>query len=130
MFYGRNEEAGLRCVYHGLKFDVDGNCVDAPCVPQVGDKQLQKIREQLAIKAYPCIERGDVVWTYMGPPEHKPAFPDLEWTMVPTSHRFATRHIQECNWLQGSGRRIRCDASDVPARRRRREQPPDRGDGL
>jgi phthalate 4,5-dioxygenase oxygenase subunit len=101
MFYGRNEEAGLRCVYHGLKFDVDGNCVDAPCVPQVGEKQLQKIREQLAIKAYPCIERGDVVWTYMGPAEHKPAFPELEWTMVPTAHRFATRHIQECNWLQG-----------------------------
>ena len=80
---------------------MDGNCVDAPCVPQVGEKQLLKIREQLAIKSYPCIERGDVVWTYMGPAEHKPAFPELEWTMVPTSHRFATRHIQECNWLQG-----------------------------
>jgi hypothetical protein len=52
-------------------------------------------------KAYPCIERGDVIWTYMGPPEFKPEFPDLEWTGVPASHRFATRHIQECNWLQG-----------------------------
>ena len=101
MFYGRNEEAGLRCVYHGLKFDVDGNCVDVPCVPQVDEKQQQRIRQQLRIKAYPCIERGEVVWTYMGPPEHKPAFPDLEWTMVPASHRYATRHIQECNWLQG-----------------------------
>ena len=99
MFFGRNEQAGLRCVYHGLKFDVDGNCVDAPCVPQVGEEQQQKIREQLRITAYPCVERGDVVWTYMGAPEHKPAFPDLEWTMVPGSHRYATRHIQECNWL-------------------------------
>jgi len=101
MFYGRNEESGLRCVYHGLKFDVAGNCVDIPCVPQASDVQMRNLLSQLKIKAYPCIERGDVVWTYMGPGEHKPEFPDLEWTRVPASHRFATRHIQECNWLQG-----------------------------
>jgi len=101
MFYGRNEESGLRCVYHGLKFDVEGNCVDIPCVPQSSDVQRRNLLSQLKIKAYPCIERGDVVWTYMGPGEHKPEFPDLEWTRVPASHRFATRHIQECNWLQG-----------------------------
>jgi phthalate 4,5-dioxygenase oxygenase subunit len=101
MFYGRNEESGLRCVYHGIKFDVDGNCVDIPCVPQSSDVQRRNLLSQLKIKAYPCIERGDVVWTYMGPLEHKPEFPDLEWTRVPASHRFATRHIQECNWLQG-----------------------------
>ena len=101
LFYGRNEEGGLRCVYHGLKFDVEGRCVDAPCVPQAGEVQLRNIKAQLTTKAYPCIERGDVVWTYMGPPELKPDFPDLEWTRVPASQRFATRHIQECNWLQG-----------------------------
>jgi len=101
MFYGRNQESGLRCVYHGIKFDVDGNCVDIPCVPQSSDVQRRNLLSQLKIKAYPCIERGDVVWTYMGPLEHKPEFPDLEWTRVPASHRFATRHIQECNWLQG-----------------------------
>jgi phthalate 4,5-dioxygenase len=101
MFYGRNEESGLRCVYHGLKFDVHGNCVDIPCVPQASDVQKRNLLSQLKIKAYPCIERGEVVWTYMGPPEHKPPFPDLEWTRVPAAHRFTTRHIQECNWLQG-----------------------------
>jgi nitrite reductase/ring-hydroxylating ferredoxin subunit len=101
MFFGRNEESGLRCVYHGLKFDVAGNCVDVPCVPQANEVQIRNVKSQLKIKAYPCIERGDVVWTYMGPAEHKPEFPDLEWTRVPSSHRFATRHIQECNWLQG-----------------------------
>src|SRR5260370_23172048 len=101
MFLGRNEESGLRCVYHGLKFDVAGNCVDLPCVPQVTDSQKKNIQKQIKIKAYSCIERGEVVWTYMGPPEHKPEFPDLEWTGVPDSHRFATRHVQECNWLQG-----------------------------
>jgi phthalate 4,5-dioxygenase len=101
MFFGRNEESGLRCVYHGLKFDVDGNCVDVPCVPQSSDVQKRNILAQLKIKAYPCLERGDVVWTYMGPPEHKPPFPDLEWTRLPASQRYATRHVQECNWLQG-----------------------------
>jgi nitrite reductase/ring-hydroxylating ferredoxin subunit len=101
MFFGRNEESGLRCVYHGLKFDVEGNCVDIPCVPQSSEVQKRNLLSQLKIKAYPCIERGDVVWTYMGPAEHKPQFPDLEWTRLPAAHRLATRHIQECNWLQG-----------------------------
>lgn len=101
LFFGRNEESGLRCVYHGLKFDVTGACVDAPCVPKCTPEQMANVQRALAVKAYPCIERGDVVWAYMGPPELKPEFPELEWTMVPASHRFATRHIQECNWVQG-----------------------------
>ena len=101
LFYGRNEQGGLRCVYHGLKFDVEGNCVDAPCVPQVGDVQLRNIKNQLKTRSYPCIERGEMVWTYMGPPELKPEFPDLEWTKLPKAQRYATRHVQECNYLQG-----------------------------
>jgi phenylpropionate dioxygenase-like ring-hydroxylating dioxygenase large terminal subunit len=101
LFFGRNEDSGLRCVYHGIKFDVDGNCVDVPCVPQGSRDQMANIKRQLRTKAYPCVERGDVVWTYMGPPELKPPFPELEWTYLPAAHRFASRHIQECNWLQG-----------------------------
>jgi len=101
LFYGRNEECGLRCVYHGLKFDVEGRCVDVPCIPQASDEERARAARELQVKAYPCLERGDVIWTYMGPPELKPEFPDLEWTQLPASHRFATRHIQECNWLQG-----------------------------
>ena len=101
LFFGRNEQSGLRCVYHGLKFDVDGNCVDVPCVPQSSDAQSRNIREQLKAKSYPCVERGEIVWAYMGPPALKPEFPDLEWTHVPPAQRYATRHIQECNWLQG-----------------------------
>src|SRR5436190_57997 len=96
LFFGRNEQCGLRCVYHGWKFDVDGACVDLPSEPR--DINLQK---RVKAKAYPCVERGDVVWTYMGPAQHKPEFPDLEWTRLPASHRHVTRHIQECNWLQG-----------------------------
>jgi phthalate 4,5-dioxygenase len=100
LFYGRNEQNGLRCVYHGIKFDVDGNCVDLPCVPQMREDHRIAAQRELAAKAYPCLERGDVVWTYMGPPQHKPEFPELEWTLVPPEQRHATRHIQECNWLQ------------------------------
>ncbi|MFZ9500853.1 MAG: Rieske 2Fe-2S domain-containing protein [Beijerinckiaceae bacterium] len=101
MFFGRNEESGLRCVYHGLKFDVDGACVDAPCVPPTTTAdQLATIMRDLKIKSYPCIERAGLVWTYMGPADLKPEFPDLEWTMTPDSHRFVSRHVQECNWLQ------------------------------
>jgi phthalate 4,5-dioxygenase len=100
LFFGRNEQSGLRCVYHGIKFDVEGNCVDVPCVPQMSDTHRANMQKQLAIKSYPCVERGEVVWTYMGPPEQKPEFPDLEWTLIPPSQRYTTRHVQECNWLQ------------------------------
>lgn len=96
MFFGRNEECGLRCVYHGWKFDIHGDCVDLPSEPE-GSTLQRKVR----IKAYPCHEQGGLVWAYMGPAELKPAFPELEWTMVPDSHRYVTRRIQECNWLQG-----------------------------
>jgi phthalate 4,5-dioxygenase len=96
VFFGRNEENGLRCVYHGWKFDVDGRCVDMPSEPAESN-----FRNKVKITAYPCVERAGIVWTYMGPPQHKPGFPELEWTRVPDSYRYVTRHMQECNWLQG-----------------------------
>ncbi|HEY3917078.1 MAG TPA: Rieske 2Fe-2S domain-containing protein, partial [Stellaceae bacterium] len=95
LFFGRNEECGLRCVYHGWKFDVEGNCVDLPSEPW--DKDFKR---KIKITAYPCLERGGLVWAYMGPPELKPEFPDLLWTRLPATQRYVTRHIQECNWLQ------------------------------
>jgi phthalate 4,5-dioxygenase oxygenase subunit len=96
MFFGRNEECGLRCVYHGWKFDVTGACVDMPSEPP-GSAFMHKVR----ITAYPCEEHGGVVWTYMGPADRKPAFPALEWAHLPPGQLYVTRHIQECNWLQG-----------------------------
>jgi phthalate 4,5-dioxygenase len=96
MFFGRNEEHGLRCVYHGWKFDLTGQCVDMPSEPPESN-----FKRKVRIEAYPCLERGGVLWAYMGPPELQPGFPDLEWTMLPPAHRHATRHIQECNWFQG-----------------------------
>ena len=92
LFFGRNEECGIRCSYHGLKFDVTGQCVDVPSAPQIASK--------MSIKAYPCIERGGIVWAYMGPPDKKPAPPEVEWSMLPQSHCFVSKRLQECNYLQ------------------------------
>ena len=89
LFFGRNEECGLRCAYHGWKFDIEGNCVDLPSEPWDTD-----FKRKIKITAYPCIERGGLVWAYMGPPELRPEFPDLGWTVVPESHRYVTRHVQ------------------------------------
>jgi phthalate 4,5-dioxygenase len=96
LYWGRNEECGLRCVYHGWKYDRTGRCVDQPAEPEDST-----FKDRIKLTAYPCRERGGVVWTYMGPPELQPPLPEFEWAVVPDSHRFATRHLQECNWLQG-----------------------------
>lgn len=95
LFYGRNEECGLRCVYHGWKFDVDGNCTDLPSEPP-GSNFQSKIRTN----AYPSIERGGLIWTYLGPPDKQPEFPDLLWTQIPDENLYVTRRIQDSNWLQ------------------------------
>ena len=92
LFFGRNEECGIRCSYHGLKFDRSGACVDVPSAPNAA--------ERMRIKAYPCIERGGLVWAYMGPPDKKPSPPEVEWCLLPDSHVFVSRRLQQCNYLQ------------------------------
>lgn len=95
LFFGRNEEAGLRCVYHGWKFAADGTCVDMPNEPAESD-----FKSKVKAGAYPCVERGGVVWTYMGPRSVPPPLPDFEPNMMPNSADtvWVTQH--ECNWLQ------------------------------
>jgi phenylpropionate dioxygenase-like ring-hydroxylating dioxygenase large terminal subunit len=92
LYYGRNEENGIRCSYHGLKFSRSGECVDVPSAPQAC--------KHMAIKAYPCIERAGLVWAYMGPKDKQPAPPELEWCGLPASHVYITKRLQECNYLQ------------------------------
>ena len=92
LFFGRNEENGIRCAYHGLKFDGDGKCVEVPAAP--------KACEHMHIKGYPCAERGGIVWAYMGPAEKKPEPPELEWCNLPESHVFVSKRIQYSNYLQ------------------------------
>lgn len=95
LYFGRNEEGGLRCVYHGWKFDRHGRCVDMPSEPPESN-----FKDKIHLTAYPCEERGGVVWTYMGPPDKKPPLPELEWALVPPEHRYITRRIEECNYFQ------------------------------
>jgi phenylpropionate dioxygenase-like ring-hydroxylating dioxygenase large terminal subunit len=96
LFLGRNEERGLRCVYHGWKFDVDGNCVDMPTEPAES-----RYKERIHATAYPLVEVGDVLWAYMGPPEHRPALPAMEWVRAPATHRFVSKTLEYANFLQG-----------------------------
>src|ERR1700704_866406 len=86
LFFGRNEESGLRCVYHGWKFDSSGACVDMPNEPTESN-----FKHKVRVAAYPCAEKGGVIWAYLGPPEFQAAPPELEWMHVPESHRFVTK---------------------------------------
>jgi phenylpropionate dioxygenase-like ring-hydroxylating dioxygenase large terminal subunit len=95
LFFGRNEECGLRCAYHGWKYDVDGNCVDMPSEPE-GSRFKDKIKQT----AYPCVERAGIIWAYLGPPDQRPPLPELEWAMLGDGHRFVSKRIQESNYLQ------------------------------
>lgn len=95
LFFGRNEECGLRCAYHGWKYDVEGNCVDMPSEPPES-----RFREKIRQTAYPCVERGGVIWTYMGPAELKPAVPELEWMTLRPEQRFVSKRLQENNFMQ------------------------------
>ena len=95
LFFGRNEECGLRCVYHGWKYDVEGNCVDQPSEPPEF-----VFKDDIKLAAYPCQERAGLIWAYMGPKDFKAEIPELEWARVPESHRYVRKFIVECNYLQ------------------------------
>jgi phthalate 4,5-dioxygenase oxygenase subunit len=95
MYFGRNEECGMRCVYHGWKFDRDGNCVDMPSEPPDS-----LFKTKVHIRAYPAHEAGGIVWTYMGRRETMPPPPDYEFVRAPATHRSMSKHVQDCNYLQ------------------------------
>jgi phthalate 4,5-dioxygenase len=95
LFFGRNEEAGLRCVYHGWKFDTAGNCIDMPNEPAESD-----FRTKVKAVSYPTQERGGIVWTYMGSRATPPPMPDLEGNMQPNAEQFVRATQLQSNWLQ------------------------------
>ena len=95
LFLGRNEENGLRCVYHGWKFDVLGNCVDMPNEPEES-----RFKEKIRTKSYPTMEQGGVIWAYMGPPEKRPTEPGMEWSRAPERQRYVSKTIEYCNFAQ------------------------------
>ena len=95
LWFGRNEECGLRCPYHGWKFDVTGQCVDVPSEPAESG-----YAKKIKLKSYPLVERGGVLWTYMGPPELQPPLPEFEFATVPARQSYVSKRLQENNWLQ------------------------------
>src|SRR5919204_4222041 len=94
LWFGRNEENGLRCSYHGWKYDVTGQCVEIPSEPD-----NPRLCQRMKLKSYPLIERGGVLWTYMGPPEKRPPEPAYEWTEGAPEQRYISKRLQECNYL-------------------------------
>ncbi len=106
LFYGRNEECGLRCIYHGWKYDVEGNVLDTPAEP--GDSDFKtKIRHT----AYPTREAAGVIYAYLGPRDKMPLFPDYEWMQVPVNQTYVTKCRMECSYLQGL--EGECDSSHL-----------------
>jgi phthalate 4,5-dioxygenase len=95
LFFGRNEGEGIRCVYHGWKFDCEGACVDMPNEPSESN-----FKSKIRARAYPCVERGDIVWTYMGPRETPPPLPDIEPNMLSRGEYAIQKVLRECNWFQ------------------------------
>jgi phenylpropionate dioxygenase-like ring-hydroxylating dioxygenase large terminal subunit len=96
LYLGRNEDGGLRCVFHGWKYDVEGSCIDMPNEPTT-TRYKYKVKQQ----AYPTIESGGIVWAYLGALEQRPAPPEMEWLRAPATHRFVSQTIEFCNYLQG-----------------------------
>ena len=94
MVFGRNEDDGLRCVYHGWKFGTDGRCQDMPAEPA-----NSPMCARMKITAYPVQERNGMLWAYMGT-DPAPPLPQLEWNLVPEEQVAISIRVQECNWLQ------------------------------
>ncbi len=95
LYYARAEDDGLRCVYHGWKFDAAGRCVDMPNEP--ADCQFAT---KVTTTAYPCVERAGVVWAYLGPRAVPPELPELEWLSRGGEAPFFFRSLRHCNWVQ------------------------------
>ncbi len=118
LWFGRNEECGLRCPYHGWKYDVTGQCIDVPSEPEESG-----FCRKIKLKSYPLVERGGVLWAYMGPPEKQPPLPEWEFATVPPDQPV---HLQAAAGMQlaaGDGRRDRFEPRLVPAPRRAQPDP-------
>ena len=93
LFFGRNEEEGLRCVYHGWKFDCEGNCLDMPSEPAESN-----FKSKVRVRAYAAAERNGVIWAYMGPRETPPPLPEIEPNVMEGGS--VQKFLRDCSWLQ------------------------------
>jgi phthalate 4,5-dioxygenase len=95
LFFAANRENGLRCIYHGWKYDVGGNCLEQPSEPDE-----TSFAHKVKLTAYPTFERGGLVWAYMGPASKRPGTPEIEWNTLPKGHTYISKRLQECNYFQ------------------------------
>jgi phthalate 4,5-dioxygenase len=95
LFFGRNEENGLRCIYHGWKFDVRGRCTSMPNVPPESD-----FKDKTHMTAYPCVERNGLIWAYMGAETVPPPLPHHDFGERAEGQYYFSKQYYECNWLQ------------------------------
>ena len=95
LWFARNEECGLRCPYHGWKYDHTGQCIEVPSEPEASG-----FARKIKLKSYPLVERGGVLWTHMGDPASPPPLPEWEFITVPAAQTFTSKRLQESNWLQ------------------------------
>ncbi len=95
LFFGRIEDDGIRCPYHGWKFAPGGKCIDMPNVPPE-----HQFKDRIKHPGYPTVEHGGVIWAYMGPSKELPALPEFEFTMVPDDQRDFRLFHHDCNYLQ------------------------------
>ena len=95
LFFGRNEDGGLRCIYHGWKFDANGRCREMPNEP--ADCMF---RAKIQLPTYPCREVNGIIWAYMGSRLVPPEIPAIEWAHLIEPQRMVSKRVQESNWLQ------------------------------
>jgi phthalate 4,5-dioxygenase oxygenase subunit len=95
LWFGRVEECGLRCAYHGWKYDVTGQCVEVPSEPENSN-----FARKVKLTSYPLVRVGDILWTYMGAPERQPPLPEFEFAQVQPEQTYTSKRWQESNWLQ------------------------------
>ena len=100
MYFGRVEDCGIRCQYHGWHFDREGTLVDIP-TERTGSRAEQHFKETVTIRAYPCHEVNKMVWVYLGPRETPPPFPSFEINTIPHDQvQNPAIMMEEANWVQ------------------------------
>jgi phenylpropionate dioxygenase-like ring-hydroxylating dioxygenase large terminal subunit len=95
LWFGRVEAGGIRCAYHGWKYDVEGQCTEVPSEPE-NSNFCSKVK----LTAYPLVKVGDILWTHLGDPASRPELPEFEFAHVPPEQTFTSKRWQESNWLQ------------------------------
>src|ERR671928_109744 len=95
LWFGRVEECGIRCAYHGWKYDVTGQCLEVP-----SESENSNFARKVKLTSYPLVKVGDILWTYMGDPEKQPPLPEFEFIQVASEQTYTSKRWQESNWLQ------------------------------